>query len=99
VRFHQEIKGQPIDFCQEEKVHLVSLPVRAYDTAQVLYRTVNSEGHVMYRQNLYPVPWQRIGELLPVRITEQELIVYGPNVREIVRHPLYPSGIKGEMWS
>jgi hypothetical protein len=96
VRFHQEIKGRPIDFYQEEKAHLLSLPVRAYDTAQVLYRTVNSEGHVMYRQNFYSVPWQRIGELLPVRITEQELIVYGPNVREIARHPLYPSGITGE---
>ena len=96
VRFHQEIKGRPIDFYQEEKAHLLCLPVRAYDTAQVLYRTVNSEGHVMYRQNFYSVPWQRIGELLPVRITEQELIVYGPNVREIARHPLYPSGITGE---
>ena len=32
----------------------------------------------MYRQNFYSVPWQRIGELLPVRITEKELIVYGP---------------------
>ena len=28
-------------------------------------------------QNFYSVPWQRIGELLPIRITENELIVYG----------------------
>jgi hypothetical protein len=54
---------------------------------------VNSEGHVLYRQNFYSAPWQRIGELLPVRITEKELIVYRPDVREIARHPLYPSGI------
>jgi hypothetical protein len=72
------------------------LPARPYDTAQVLYRTVNSEGHVMYRQNFYSVPWQRIGELLPLRITEKELIVYGPDVREIARHELYASGIAGE---
>jgi len=72
------------------------LPARPYDTARVLYRTVNSEGHVMYQQNFYSVPWQRIGELLPVRITEKELIVYGPDVREIARHELYPSGITGE---
>ncbi|HTT63901.1 MAG TPA: IS21 family transposase [Bryobacteraceae bacterium] len=96
VRLHHEIKGRPIDRFQEEKPHLLSLPARPYDTAQVLYRTVNSEGHVMYRQNFYSVPWQRIGELLPVRITEKELIVYGPDVREIARHPLYPSGITGE---
>ncbi len=72
------------------------MPARAYDTAQVLYRTVNPEGHVAYRQNFYSVPWQRIGELLPVRITEKELIVYGPDVKEIARHELYPSGITGE---
>ena len=96
VRFHQEIKARPIDRFQEEKAHLLSLPAHPYDTAQVLYRTVNSEGHVLYRQNFYSVPWQRIGELLPVRITEKELIVYGPNIREIARHPLYPSGITGE---
>ena len=99
VRFHQEIKGRPIDRFQEEKPHLLSLPAQPYDTAQVLYRTVNSEGHVMYRQNFYSVPWQRIGELLPVRITEKELIVYGPNVSEIARHPLYPSGVIGEKHS
>jgi hypothetical protein len=99
VRFHQEIKGRPIDRFQEENPHLLSLPAQPYDTAQVLYRTVNSEGHVMYRQNFYSVPWQRIGELLPVRITEKELIVYGPNVSEIARHPLYPSGVIGEKHS
>lgn len=96
ARFHQEIKTRPIDRFQEEKAHLLALPAHPYDTAQVLYRTVNSEGHVLYRQNFYSVPWQRIGELLPLRITEKELIVYGPDIREIARHPLYPSAITGE---
>ena len=57
---------------------------------------MNPEGHVAYLQNFYSVPWQRIGELLPIRITEKELIVYGPDVKEIARHELYPSGISGE---
>jgi len=96
VRVHRETRRRPIDLYQEEKPHLLSLPERAYDTAQVLYRTVNPEGHVAYLQNFYSVPWQRIGELLPVRVTEKELIVYGPDVREIARHELYPSGITGK---
>lgn len=57
---------------------------------------MNPEGHVAYLQNFYSVPWQRIGELLPVRITEKELIVYGPDVKEIARHELCSSGIAGE---
>jgi hypothetical protein len=78
VRIHQQTRRRPIDLYQEEKPHLLSLPARPYDTAQVFYRTVNPEGHVAYRQNFYSVPWQRMGELLPVRITEKELIVYPP---------------------
>ncbi len=99
MHVHRETKRRPIDLYQEEKPHLLSLPANPYDTAQVLCRTVNSEGHVAYRQNFSSVPGQRIGELLPLRITEKELIVYGPNVKEIARHALYPSGISGEKHS
>jgi hypothetical protein len=93
---HRETRRRPIDLFQEEKPHLLRLPERPYDTAQVLYRTVSSEGQVAYRQNFYSVPWQRIGELLPVRVTETELIVYGPDVKEISRHELCASGLRGE---
>ena len=40
----RDTKRRPIDIYQEEKPHLLSLPVRVYDTAQVFYRTVNPEG-------------------------------------------------------
>ena len=96
VRVHRETKRRPIDLFEEEKPHLLALPAHAYDTARVLYRTVDPEGHIAYLQNFYSVPWQRIGELLPVRVTENELIVYGPDVKEIARHELYPAGTIGQ---
>jgi len=92
VRIHRETKRRPIDLFEEEKPHLLGLPAQPYDTAQVLYRTVDADGHIAYHQNFYSVPWQRIGELLPVRVTEKELIIYGPDVKEIARHELYASG-------
>jgi hypothetical protein len=46
--------------------------------------------------NFYSVDWQRIGELLPVRITEKELIVYGPDIREIARHERLPASMTGK---
>jgi transposase len=95
LRIHRETKRRPLDLYLEEKPYLLPLPDHAYDTALVLYRTVNSEGFVAYRQNFYSVPWQRIGELLPLRVTEKELIVYGPDVTEIARHELFPSGTAG----
>src|SRR5712692_1995184 len=96
TRIHRETKRRPIDLFEEEKPHLLALPAQPYDTARVLYRTVDPDGHVAYLQNFYSVPWQRIGELLPVRVTENELIVYGPDVKEIARHELYPSGTSAQ---
>jgi transposase len=95
LRIHRETKRRPIDLYQEERAHLLALPAQPYDTARVLYRTVDSEGHLAWLQNFYSVPWQHIGELLPVRVTENELIVYGPNVKEIARHELFASGVTG----
>jgi transposase len=96
LRIHQETKRRPIDLYQEEKPHLLTLPANPYDTAQVLYRTVNPEGCVAYLQNFYSVPWQRIGQLLPLRITEKELIAYGSDLTEIARHEIFPSGTTGK---
>ncbi len=99
LRVHRETKRRPMDLFEEERPHLLALPVQAYDTARVLYRTVDPDGHIAYLQNFYSVPWQRIGELLPVRVTENELIVYGAEVKEIARHELYPSGTTGQQRS
>ena len=96
LRLHRETKRRPLDLYLEEKPYLLPLPAHPYDTAGTVYRTVNSEGHVPYRQNFYSVPWQRIGELLPVRITEKELIVYNSEVTEIARHELFPRGTAGQ---
>jgi Mu transposase, C-terminal domain len=57
---------------------------------------VNPEGFITYLQNFYSVPWQRIGQLLPVRITESELIIYDPDIREITRHPRLPTSTTGK---
>jgi transposase len=96
LRLHRETKRRPLDLYLQEKPSLLPLPAHPYDTAKTVYRTVNSEGHVPYRQNFYSVPWQRIGDLLPVRITEKELIVYGPDIREIARHELFSRETTGQ---
>jgi transposase len=96
VHLHRETKRRPIDLYQEELPFLLPLPANPYDTAEVLYRVVNVEGYIAYRQNFYSVPWQRIGDLLPVRVTENELIVYGPDILEIARHERFPTSVNGQ---
>jgi len=96
VRVHRETKQRPLDRHAEELSHLLPLPAAAYHVAVVDYRVVNVEGDIVYRQNLYSVPWRHIGQALPVRITETELIVYGPKVDEVARHRLFPRGVTGQ---
>jgi len=95
VRIHRTTKKRPIDAYAEEQPHLLPLPAHHYDTARVVYRVVDDEGLVPYDNNRYSVPWKLIGQLLPVRIGETELIVYNGHIQEIARHLLY-RGVIGE---
>jgi transposase len=96
VQIHRGTKRSPLELHAEELPYLLPLPQKPYDVAQVVYRTVNAEGFIAYRQNAYSVPWQHVGRVLPVRITEDELIVYGPDIDEIGRHPLLPHTATGQ---
>jgi len=96
VRQRREAKKTTVQLHQEELAHLIPLPTQAYDVSSVIYRTVDVEGLLVYRQNRYSVPWRYIGCLLPVRVTETELIVYGPQVEEIARHTLLSNKATGQ---
>ena len=91
-RPHGTTGRPPGEMWEEERGRLVPLPAHAYDTAEVLYRTVGPEWRIPYKQNLYTVPSSQIGRTLPVRITETELIVYGTDLQPLTRHPLEPPG-------
>ena len=78
VRIHRQTKARPVDRHAEEQPHLQPLPARPFDTAEVVYRTVDAEGFVVYRQNFYAAPWRLLGQTVAVRVTEDELIIYDP---------------------
>jgi transposase len=96
VRIHRQTKKTPLQLHQEEQPHLIALPARPYDCAAVLYRTVNAEGFISYRQNAYSVPWRHIGQVVPVRVTETEVVIYDPQVQELARHALWPRTVTGQ---
>ncbi len=63
---------------------------RPYEVAEVVYRTVDAEGMVSYAQNRYSAPWHYLGQVLPLRITEQSLTIYGPRLELLARHLRFP---------
>ena len=93
TRMHGQTRRRPIDLHAEELPHLIPLPEQPYDVAEVVYRTVDEEGYVPYGSNRYSVPWSatRPGQLLPIKITEDTIIIYGPHLEEIARHARFPA--------
>jgi hypothetical protein len=45
---------------------------------------------------LYSVPWRYLGQVLPLRITEEELIVYGRDLEVLARHRRLPRTAAGQ---
>jgi transposase len=95
VRILRDFKETPTQRHAREQAQLLPLPACDYDTALVLYRHVNVEGFVTHRLNHYSVPWSYIGQVLPVRVTADEVIVYSTSLDEIARHRLVPTTVSG----
>jgi transposase len=88
VRVHRQTGQSPLERHALELPHLISLPAAHFEVAPVVYRTVSIEGFVVWRQNDYSVPWRYLGQVLPVRITDDEVIIYSPQLQEVGRHRL-----------
>jgi transposase len=81
-----------LELFAEEQPLLRPLPRHPYDTAQVLYKLCDIEGFIAWEGNWYSLPYEYVTDLLPVRVTENELFVYKTDLSCIARHALLPRG-------
>jgi transposase len=95
VRILRDFQESPLERHAREQPQLLPLPGCDFDTAPVFYRHVNVEGYIAYRLNFYSVPWSCIGQVLPVRITEDEVIIYSIDLEELTRHRRVPGTHSG----
>jgi hypothetical protein len=91
VREHRQTRRRPIDMHAEELPHLIPLPERPYEVAEMVYRTVDAEGFIPYGNNRYSVPWHYLGQVLPVRITDEAVAIYSPRLEPLARHVRFPA--------
>jgi len=84
-----------LDRFREEAPHLRPLPTHPYDTARVSYRLCSIDGYVDWQGNRYAVPYDHVTDFLPLRVTQSELFVYGPDLACLARYELRPRG-RGE---
>lgn len=85
-------KRSAIERFAEEREHLVPLPRHPYDTARVVYRVCGIDGFIDWNGNRYAVPYDHVTDILPVRITQNELFVYAADLRCVARHELARRG-------
>src|SRR5690606_25928994 len=50
------------------------------------------DGFIAWAGNHYAVPYEHVTDILPVRITQDELLVYAADLRCVARHELAPRG-------
>ena len=94
VRHHPKMRDRRVIdvFEADERAALRPLPAHPYDTARVVYRLCDIEGFVRWEGNRYSVPYEHVTELVPVRITQSEIFIYGPDLSCIAQHQLLPKG-------
>lgn len=95
MHVHGTTKRRPLEAHAEELPHLLPLPAHDDDTSRVVYRLLEEDGFIRYPQNEYSAPWRYVGRTLPVRITEQELLIYNLQIEPIARHLLFPASQTG----
>jgi transposase len=81
-----------LELFAEEAPLLRPLPCNPYDTARVLYKLCDIEGFIAWEGNWYSLPYEYVTDILPVRVTENELFVYKADLTCIARHPLLARG-------
>ena len=81
-------------FLEQELPALMPLPLHSDDCAEVALRVCDLEGCLEFETNRYPVPYEHVADILTLKATEQEILIYLPELDLIVRHERGLAGAK-----
>jgi hypothetical protein len=81
-------------FLEQEQAALTPLPLHPYDSAEVALRVCSLDGYIDFETNRYPVPYEHVTDILTMKVTEQEVLIYSPELSLIIRHERSPAGGK-----
>jgi transposase len=88
---HDTTRRAPLElFLAEEASALQPLPVHPYVTSEVGFRVCSMDGFIEWATNRYSVDYEHVGEIMTVKATEHEIVVYSPQIRQVARHERRP---------
>jgi len=95
IHLHDTTGRPPLElFLEQELSALTPLPLHSYDCAEVALRVCNLEGYIEFETNRYPVPYEHVADILTMKATEHEILIYSPELDLVVRHERGPAGAR-----
>ncbi len=87
-------RAPPELFMAEEASALQPLPLHPYDTSEVGFRVCSLDGFIEWATNRYSVDYEHVGEIMTVKATEDEIVVYSPDIRQVALHERRPDSAR-----
>jgi transposase len=95
---HETTGRPPLElFLEQEKEHLLPLPVHDYDSSEVALRVCRMDGFLEHDTNIYSVPYEYVADILTMKATENEIFIYSPHLELITTHERQPFGAGRKM--
>ncbi|MBI5233720.1 MAG: IS21 family transposase [Deltaproteobacteria bacterium] len=93
LHIHDTTKRAPIElFFEQEQGALQPLPLHPYDTSEVVLKVCDAEGFIGFETNRYSVPSGNIADIVSVKATDSEIVIYDHELELIARHERQPAG-------
>jgi transposase len=91
LHIHDTTRHTPLELFAQETLQL--LPRHPYDSSEVALRVCGPDGFIDFETNHYSVPSDNIADILSLKATEHEILIYSPEIELIARHQRYPAGL------
>jgi transposase len=87
VHVHDTTHRPPLElFMEQETMSLQPLPLHPYDSCEVALRVCRFDGFIEFETNFYSVPYEYGADILAMKATEDEVIIFGSELNMIARH-------------
>jgi transposase len=91
LHIHDTTRHAPLELFAQEM--LQPLPLHPYDSSEVALRVCGPDDYIEFETNYYSVPSGNIADILTLKATEHEILIYSPEINLIARHERYPAGM------
>ena len=93
MHVHDTTGRPPLElFIEQEQQALLPLPQHAYDASEVELRVCRCDAFLEHDTNLYSVPYEYVADIVTLKATEHEIMIYSPELELVAHHERVAAG-------